>query len=65
MIDYDSFSRCHLTDIFFRFSRGSKRAILVLHNFLRRQLTSESDLEPSESARPTLFTSKRIALTPI
>ena len=27
MIDYDSFSRCHLTDIFFyRFSHGSKRA---------------------------------------
>ena len=25
MIDYDSFPRCHLTDIFFRFSRGSKR----------------------------------------
>ena len=25
MINYDSFSRCHLTDIFFRFSRGSKR----------------------------------------
>ena len=25
MIDYDSFSRCYLTDIFFRFSRGSKR----------------------------------------
>ena len=25
MIDYDSFSRCHLKDIFFRFSRGSKR----------------------------------------
>ena len=25
MIDYDNFSRCHLTDIFFRFSRGSKR----------------------------------------
>ena len=25
MIDYDSFSRCHLTDIFFRYSRGSKR----------------------------------------
>ena len=25
MIDYDSFSRCHLTDIFFRFSRVSKR----------------------------------------
>ena len=25
MIDYDSFSRCHLTDIFFRFSSGSKR----------------------------------------
>ena len=24
MIDYDRFSRCHLTDIFFRFSRGSK-----------------------------------------
>ena len=24
MIDYDSFSRCHLTDIFFRFSRKSK-----------------------------------------
>ena len=25
MIDYDSFSRCHLTDILFRFSRGSVR----------------------------------------
>ena len=25
MIDYDSFSRCHPTDLFFRFSRGSKR----------------------------------------
>ena len=25
MIDYDSFSRCHLTDIFFPFSSGSKR----------------------------------------
>ena len=25
MIDYDSFSLCHLKDIFFRFSRGSKR----------------------------------------
>ena len=25
MIDYDSFSCCHFTDIFFRFSRGSKR----------------------------------------
>ena len=25
VIDYDSFSRCHLTDIFFRYSRGSKR----------------------------------------
>ena len=23
--DYDSFSHCHLTDIFFRFSGGSKR----------------------------------------
>ena len=28
MIDYDSFSRCHLTDIFFRFSRRSKRVKL-------------------------------------
>ena len=28
MIDYDSFSRCHLTDIFFRYSRGSKRVKL-------------------------------------
>ena len=28
MINYDSFSRCHLTDIFFRFSRGSKRVEL-------------------------------------
>ena len=27
MIDYDSFSRCHLTDIFFRFSRGAKELI--------------------------------------
>ena len=25
MTNYDSFSHCHLTDIFFRFSRGSKR----------------------------------------
>ena len=25
MIDYDNFSRCHLTDILFRFSRRSKR----------------------------------------
>ena len=25
MIDYDSFSHCHLTDIFFRYFRGSKR----------------------------------------
>ena len=25
MIDYDSFSRCHLTDIFSRYFRGSKR----------------------------------------
>ena len=33
MIDYDSFSRCHLTDIFFRYSRGSKRvkAFAVAH----------------------------------
>ena len=30
MIDYDSFSRCHLTDIFFRFSRGSKRVLTFL-----------------------------------
>ena len=28
MIDYDSFSLCHLTDIFFRYSRGSKRVKL-------------------------------------
>ena len=28
MIDYDSFSCCHLTDIFFRFSRGSERVNL-------------------------------------
>ena len=25
MTNYDSFSHCHLTDIFFRYSRGSKR----------------------------------------
>ena len=24
MIDYDSFSRCHLTDIFFAFHAGAK-----------------------------------------
>ena len=30
MIDYDSFSRCHLTDIFFSFSRGSKRVKVSL-----------------------------------
>ena len=40
------------------------KATLVLHNFLRRHLTSESDdLEPSESTRPTLSISERIART--
>ena len=34
MIDYDSFSRCHLTDIFFRFSRRSKRVKIEKMNFL-------------------------------
>ena len=27
MIDYDSFSRCHLTDIFFAFHAGAKELI--------------------------------------
>ena len=39
MIDYDSFSRCHPTDIFFRFSRGSKRVkvkdVIILFVLLR------------------------------
>ena len=34
MIDYDSFSRCHLTDIFFRFSRESKRVNIPKTNFM-------------------------------
>ena len=39
MIDYDSFSRCHLTDIFFRFSRGSKRVkFLSKHSNFRLPL---------------------------
>ena len=29
MIDYDSFSRCHLTDIFFDFYAGAKELILI------------------------------------
>ena len=37
MIDYDSFSRCHLTDIFFRFSRGIKRVKGFQYNFDIRQ----------------------------
>ena len=36
MIDYDSFSRCHLTDIFFRFSRGSKRVKGDLRHLIRK-----------------------------
>ena len=29
MIDYDSFSRCHLTDIFFAFHEGAKELMKV------------------------------------
>ena len=34
MIDYDSFSRCHLTDIFFAFHAGVKelKVVVVLLN---------------------------------
>ena len=32
MIDYDSFSRCHLTDIFFRFSRRAKELTLLWYH---------------------------------
>ena len=31
MIDYDNFSHCHLTDIFFRYFRGSERVYLFMH----------------------------------
>ena len=34
MIDYDSFLHCHLTDIFFRYFRGSERVkfcVLVIN----------------------------------
>ena len=34
MIDYDSFSHCHLTDIFFRYLRGSKRVKFVKYIFV-------------------------------
>ena len=30
MIDYDSFSRCHLTDIFFAFHAGAKELMIIL-----------------------------------
>ena len=42
MIDYDSFSRCHLTEIFFRFSRGSKR------------VNGDSQIKKKEACLPTL-----------
>ena len=47
MIDYDSFSRCHLTDIFFRFSRGSKRVNgeLTLSLFCALALFVQLDLD--------------------
>ena len=38
MIDYDSFSRCDLTDIFFRYSRGSKRVNFIRWLFLLQTL---------------------------
>ena len=38
MIDYDSFSRCHLTDIFFRFSHGSERVKNELITFCTLRL---------------------------
>ena len=40
MIDYDSFSRCHLADIFFRFSRGSKRVNININSFMYSILAS-------------------------
>ena len=42
MIDYDSFSRCHLTDIFFRFSRGSKRVKIDQSETTKSQMFSTS-----------------------
>ena len=33
MIDYDSFSRCHLTDIFFAFHAGAKELRLFESKF--------------------------------
>ena len=42
MIDYDSFSRCHPMDIFFRFSRGSKR---VKHLISIMSCNSRSEIE--------------------
>ena len=43
MTNYDSFSHCHLTDIFFRYSRGSER--------VKRHFTKGKDLV-EKSSRP-------------
>ena len=44
MINYDSFSRCHLADIFFRYSRGSKRVNGMLSSSCGRQVAGPSSL---------------------
>ena len=40
--DYDSFSHCHLTDIFFRYFRGSKRVKENGESFGESHVRSES-----------------------
>ena len=38
MIDYDSFSRCHLTDIFFAFHAGAKELRGNMGNLQKRRV---------------------------
>ena len=44
MIDYDSFSRCHLTDIFFAFHAGAKELIVCGYFVLSPSIMSEVNI---------------------
>ena len=45
MIDYDSFSRCHLTDIFFAFHAGAKELKLLPSSIILRLLSLDLGTE--------------------
>ena len=51
MIDYDSFSHCHLTDIFFHYFRGSKRVKNQIIPQLQ-QLTNLNDFYFQQDGAP-------------